>query len=159
AAASARGLTPLIGREAELDLFRQRWHQAQVGEGQVVLLAGEPGIGKSRLLQTFYERVTEEPHIRLQYQCSPYYSNRAFYPIGVQWERAAGFLRDEPPGQKLAKLEALLAQATERVPEVAPLIAALLSIPTGDRYPPLDLSPQRQKAQTIAALVDQVRGL
>jgi len=159
AAASTSGLTPLIGREAELDLFRQRWHQAQAGKGQVVLLAGEPGIGKSRLLQTFSERVTEEPHIRLQYQCSPYYSNSAFYPIGVQLERAARLVRDEPPDQKLAKLEALLAQATERVPEVAPLIAALLSIPTGDRYPPLDLSPQRQKAQTIAALVDQVSGL
>jgi predicted ATPase/class 3 adenylate cyclase len=158
-AANARELTPLIGREEELDLFRQRWHQSQAGEGQVVLLAGEPGIGKSRLIQTFHERVTEEPHIWLRYQCSPYYRNSAFYPIMVQLERAARFVRDEPPAQKLAKLEHLLAQATERVPDVAPLVAALLSIPTGDCYPPLDLSPQRQKEKTIEALADQLSGL
>jgi predicted ATPase/class 3 adenylate cyclase len=158
-AASARGLTPLIGREEELGLLRQRWHQAQAGEGQVFLLAGEAGIGKSRLIQTFYERMAAEPHIRLRYQCSPYYSNSAFYPIMAQLERAARFVRDEPPAQKLAKLEDLLAQATERVPDVAPLVAALLSIPAGDRYPPLDLNPQRQKERTIEALADQLSGL
>jgi TOMM system kinase/cyclase fusion protein len=158
-AASARGLTPLIGREEELGLLRQRWHQAQAGEGQVFLLAGEAGIGKSRLIQTFHERVAAEPHLRLRYQCSPYYSNSAFYPIMAQLERAARFVRDEPPAQKLAKLEDLLAQATERVADVAPLVAALLSIPTGDRYPPLDLTPQRQKEKTIEALVDQLSGL
>ena len=158
-AASARGLTPLIGREEELGLLRQRWQQAKAGKGQVVLLTGEPGIGKSRLIQTFYERTAAEPHIRLRYQCSPYYRNSAFYPIMVQLERAARFLRDEPPAQKLAKLEDLLEQATERVADVAPLVAALLSIPTGDRYPPLDLSPQRQKEKTIEAFVDQLSGL
>src|SRR5262245_35450059 len=158
-AASASGLTPLIGREEELGLLRQRWHQAQAGEGQVCLLAGEPGIGKSRLMQTFYERMAAEPHLRLRYQCSPYYSNSAFYPIMTQLERAARLGRDEPPAQKLAKLEHLLAQATERVAEVAPLIAALLSIPLGDHYPPLDLTPQRQKEQTLEALVDQLLGL
>jgi hypothetical protein len=158
-AASASGLTPLIGREEELGLLRQRWHQAQAGEGQVCLLAGEPGIGKSRLMQTFYERMAAEPHIRLRYQCSPYYRNSAFYPIMAQLERAARFVRDEPPAQKLAKLEHILAQATERVAEVVPLIAALLSIPLGDRYPPLDLTPQRQKEQTLEALVDQLLGL
>jgi class 3 adenylate cyclase/predicted ATPase len=158
-AASAGGLTPLIGREEELGLLRQRWHQAQAGDGQVFLLAGEPGIGKSRLMQTFYERMAAEPHIQLRYQCSPYYSNSAFYPIIAQLERAARFARDEPPTQKLAKLENLLAQATERVTEVVPLIAALLSIPLGDHYLPLDLTPQRQKEKTIEALVDQLFGL
>jgi predicted ATPase/class 3 adenylate cyclase len=158
-AASARGLTPLIGREEELGLLRQRWHQAQAGEGQVFLLAGEAGIGKSRLIQTCHEWVAAEPHIRMRYQCSPYYSTSAFYPIITQLERAARLVRDEPPAQKLAKLENLLAQATERVADVAPLIAALLSIPTGDRYPPLDLTPQRQKEKTIEALVDQLIGL
>jgi class 3 adenylate cyclase len=158
-AASARGLTPLIGREEELGLLRQRWHQAQAGEGQVCLLAGEAGIGKSRLIQTFHERMAVEPHIRLRYQCSPYYSTSAFYPIMAQLERAARLVRDEPPAQKLAKLEDLLAQATERVADVAPLVAALLSIPTGDRYPPLDLSPQRQKEKTLDALADQLSGL
>jgi predicted ATPase len=158
-AASAKGLTPLIGREAELGLLRQRWHQAKAGEGQVFLLAGEPGIGKSRLIQTFHERVTEELHIQLRYQCSPYYSTSAFCPIITQLERAARFVRDDPPAQKLAKLENLLAQATERVTDVAPLVAALLSIPTGDRYPPLDLTPQRQKEKTIEALADQLSGL
>jgi class 3 adenylate cyclase/predicted ATPase len=158
-AASASGLTPFIGREAELGLLLQRWQQAKAGEGQVFLLAGEPGIGKSRLIQTVHERVAEEPHIRLRYQCSPYYSTSAFYPIMAQLERAARFARDEPPAQKLAKLENLLAQATERVADVVPLVAALLSIPLGDRYPPLDLSPQRQKEKTIEALADQLVGL
>jgi predicted ATPase len=158
-AASASGLTPLIGREEELGLLRERWHQAQAGEGQVCLLTGEPGIGKSRLMQTFYERMAADPHIQLRYQCSPYYRNSAFYPIMAQLERAARLARDEPPAQKLAKLEHLLAQATERVTEVVPLIAALLSIPLGDRYPPLDLTPQRQKEQTLEALVDQLLGL
>jgi class 3 adenylate cyclase/predicted ATPase len=158
-AASARGLTPLIGREAELGLLLQWWQQAKAGEGQVFLLAGEPGIGKSRLIQTVLERVTVEPHIQLRYQCSPYYSNSAFYPIIVQLERAARFVRDDPPAQKLAKLEDLLAQATERMTDVAPLVAALLSIPTGDHYPPLALTPQRQKEKTIEALADQLSGL
>src|SRR5262245_60357486 len=97
--------------------------------------------------------------VRLRYQCSPYYSNSAFYPIIAQLERAARLVRDEPPAQKLAKLESLLAQATEHVTAIVPLIAALLSIPLGDRYPPLDLTPQRQKEKTIEALVDQLLGL
>jgi predicted ATPase/class 3 adenylate cyclase len=158
-AASARGLTPLIGREAELGLLLQRWQQAKAGEGQVFLLAGEAGIGKSRLIQTVLERVTEEPHVRLQYQCSPYYSHSAFYPIIAQLERGARFARDDTPAQKLDKLETLLAQGTARVAEVAPLFAALLSVPTDDRYPPLSLSPERQKAQTIVAFVEQLVGL
>jgi class 3 adenylate cyclase/predicted ATPase len=158
-ATSSADLTLLVGREEELSLVLRRWAQAREGEGQVVLLAGEAGIGKSRLLQTVRERLATEPHIQLQYQCSPYHTNSAFYPIIVQLQRAARFEPGDSPAQKHEKLETLLAQATARVADVAPLFAALLSIPTGDRYPPLSLSPQHQKAQTIAALVDQWAGL
>jgi class 3 adenylate cyclase len=157
-AVRASGLMPLIGRDEELNLVLRRWAQATAGEGQVVLLTGEPGIGKSRLLEAVRERLITEPHLRLQYQCSPYHTNSAFYPIIVQLARAAHFAPGDSPAQQLDKLEALLAQATTRVAEVAPLLAALLSLPTADHYPPLTLSPQRQKAQTIATLVDQVAG-
>jgi class 3 adenylate cyclase/predicted ATPase len=153
------GLTPLIGRDEELGLILRRWAQARAGEGQVVLLTGEPGIGKSRLLEAVHERLTAEPHLQLLYQCSPYHTNSAFYPIIVQLARTAHFESGDPPAQQLDKLEALLAQATPRVGEVAPLVAALLALPADDRYPPLALSPARQKAQTIAALIDHITGL
>jgi class 3 adenylate cyclase len=157
-AATAAGRTPLVGRDEEIGLLLRRWEQAKEGEGQVVLLAGEPGIGKSRLTQTLHERIAEEPHLRVQYQCLPYYTNSAFSPILRQLERAARFLREDTPTQKLDKLEALLASGPAPVPEVAPLLAALLSLPTGDRYPPLTLSPQRQKERTLEVLVDQLVG-
>ena len=158
-AVSAAGLIPLIGRDEELGLVLRRWAQAKTGEGQVVLLTGEPGIGKSRLLEAVRAPVSAEPHLRLLYQCSPYHINSAFYPIIVQLERAAHFAPDDTPAQKLDKVEALLGQAGARVAEVAPLLAALLSLPIDDCYPPLTLSPQRQKTLTIAALVEQVVGL
>jgi class 3 adenylate cyclase/tetratricopeptide (TPR) repeat protein len=158
-AGRASGLTPLIGRDEELGLVLRRWAQAKAGDGQVVLLTGEPGIGKSRLLEAVREQVAAEPHVQLLYQCSPYATHTAFSPITAQLERVAHFAPGDPPAHKLDKLEALLAQSTLRVAEVSPLLAALLSLPTGDRYPPLTLSPQRQKAQTIAALIDLVAGL
>jgi class 3 adenylate cyclase/predicted ATPase len=154
-AATAAGRTPFVGRDEELGLLLRRWEQAKEGEGQVVLLVGEPGIGKSRLTQTLHERIVEEPHLRVQYQCLPYYTNSAFSPILRQLERAARFLREDTPAQKLDKLEALLASGPVPIPEVAPLLAALLALPTGDRYPPLTLSPQRQKERTLEALADQ----
>jgi class 3 adenylate cyclase len=158
-AATTTGLTPLVGRTEEVGVVLRQWEHAKRGAGQVVLLSGEPGIGKSRIVQTLCEQVAEEPHTRLRYQCVPSYTNSAFFPIVTQLERAARFTRDDTPDQKLAKLEGLLGQSTESVAEVAPLMAALLSIPTDDHYPPLHLSPQRQKAQTIEVLADQLVGL
>ena len=107
---AARGarLTPLVGREAEIALVLGRWEQARTGEGQVVLLSGEPGIGKSRITQVLRERLADEPHLRLRYQCSPYHTNSAFHPIIEQLERASGFARDDSPDAKLDKLENLL---------------------------------------------------
>jgi predicted ATPase/class 3 adenylate cyclase len=158
-AATATGLTPLVGRDEELDLLLRRWEQAKEGEGQVVLLAGEAGIGKSRITQALRERLSDEPHLRLRLQCLPYYSNSAFYPFIAHLERAMACERDAPPAVKLDALEALLARAGTPLEEVVPLFAALLSLASGDRYAPLTLSPQRRKDKTIEALIDQMRGL
>jgi class 3 adenylate cyclase/predicted ATPase len=158
-AATASGFTPLVGRDVEIDLLLRRWEQVREGEGQVVLLAGEAGIGKSRITQALRQRLADEPYLHLRAQCLPYYSNSAFYPFVAHLERAMACERDAPPAVQLDALEALLAQAGPPLEEVVPLLAALLSIPTGDRYAPLTLSPQRQKDQTIEALIDQVRGL
>ena len=149
------GLTPFVGREEELGVLLARWQQARGGEGQIVLLCGEPGIGKSRITETLRESLANEAHIRLTYQCSPYHTNSAFYPAIAHLERTAGFTRDDSIEAKLDKLEALLALTPDQVANVAPLIAALLSLPI-DRYPPRMLSPQKQKELTMAALVDQV---
>jgi class 3 adenylate cyclase/tetratricopeptide (TPR) repeat protein len=157
-AQSVGGLTSFVGRETEIAMLLDRWAQAKDGEGQVVLLEGEPGIGKSRLTQVLRERLADQPHIRLRYQCSPYYANSAFYPIIDQMERAAGFAREDSNDAKLDKLETVLAQSAEDVSIVAPLISAMLSLPI-DRYPPLNLSPQRQKDDIIAALAAQVIAL
>jgi class 3 adenylate cyclase/predicted ATPase len=152
------GLTPFVGRETEIAMLLERWRQAKDGEGQVVLLEGEPGIGKSRITQVLRERLADEPHTRLRYQCSPYYANSAFYPVIGQLARAAGFAREDSPEARLDKLETLLAQSADDVATVAPLMAAMLSLPT-ERYPPLTLSPQRQKDDTIAALASRVTAL
>ena len=146
--------TPFVGREQEVALLLARWQQAREGEGQVVLLVGEPGIGKSRITQVLRERLAATPHTRLGYQCSPYHSGSAFYPIVEQLERTAGFERDDSPERKLDKLEAVLVLSADERPSVTPLFAALLSLPI-DRYPPRMLSPQKHKELTIAALVDQ----
>ena len=158
-ARAARGLTPLIGRDHELGMLLDRFEQAKENEGQAVLLAGEPGIGKSRLAHTLIEQLAAEPHTRLRYYCSPYHTNSALHPVIEQLERAAAFEADDPPERKLDKLETLLSQGTNDLAEVAPLIAALLSIPTGTRYPRPDLPAQRQRDLTIATLVEQLGGL
>jgi class 3 adenylate cyclase/tetratricopeptide (TPR) repeat protein len=151
--------TPLVGRDEELALLQRRWQQAKAGEGSVVLVSGEPGIGKSRLAQTLVERLAGEPHTRLRLFCSPHHQDHALYPTITQLERAAGFRREDTADERLDKLEAVLAQATNDLGETAPLLAALLSLPAGDRYPSLNLAPQKQKEKTLQALVAQMVGL
>ena len=153
------GLTALVGREEELELLLRRWSKAKTGEGQVVLLSGEGGIGKSRLTAALLEHLATEPHTRLRYFCSPHHRDSALYPAITQLERAAGFRRDDTAEQRLDKLKAVLSQGTNDLREVVPLIADLLSISTGDRYPPIDLKPQKRKEKTLAALIAQVEGL
>ena len=153
------GLTPLVGRDEEIALLLRRWQQAKDGEGHVVLLSGEPGIGKSRLVREVRARLKDEPHVRLLYQCSPHHTTSPLHPLIEQLERAAAFARDDPPAARLQKLETLLARGTDRPEQAVPLIAALLGLPTEGRYPALDLTPQRQKQLTLAALVEQLEGL
>ncbi len=157
-ASHGTALTPLVGRESEILLLLDRWDLAKDGEGQVVLLSGEPGIGKSRITQVLRERLADEPHTWLRYHCSPYHTNSAFYPVIAQFERVAGFARDDTADQKLDKMDTALAAGTGDVAAVAPLFGAMLSLPI-DRYPPLNLSPQKKKDDIIAALADQVAGL
>jgi predicted ATPase len=158
-AALRTAATPLVGRDEELALLQRRWQQAKAGEGCVALVSGEPGIGKSRLAQTLFERLSAEPHTRLRLFCSPHHQDSALYPNITQLERAAGFRREDTADERLDKLEAVLARATNDLGEAAPLLAALLSIPSDERYPPLNLTPQKQKEKTLRALVAQVEGL
>jgi class 3 adenylate cyclase len=151
--------TPLVGRDEEIDLLMRRWEQAKRGEGCVVLISGEPGIGKSRMAQAVLEQLSGEPHTRLRYFCSPHHQDSALYPSIAQLERAAGFRREDTADQRLDKLEAVLARGTNDLSEVVPLLADLLSIPTGDRYPPLNLTPQKRKEKTLHAQLAQVEGL
>ena len=153
-------LGPLVGREEEIALLLRRWQDAKAGEGQVALLTGEPGIGKSRIAQALRERIEGQPHLRLRYQCSPFHAQSALYPFIDQLERAAGLTRDDSVEHKLSKLEVLLTQAVaqDKLPAVAPLFAALLSLPI-ERYPALNVSPQKQKDKTLEALVERVAGL
>src|SRR5215475_7671160 len=158
-AVRAARLTDLIGREDELGFLLERQRLAWKGEGQIVLISGEPGIGKSRLAAALAERIASEPHTRLRYQCSPYHTNSALRPFIAQLERAARFKADDTSEQRLDKLEAVLAMSASRSEGVAPLFAALLAIPFGERYPPLALSPTQQRRRTLAALLDQFEGL
>ena len=156
---SGAGLTPFVGRDEEIALLLHRWQQAKEGEGQVVLLCGEPGIGKSRITSTLRECMADDAQVRMQIQCSPFFTNSAFYPIIAHLERAMRYDADLSTEEKLDRLDALLSRAVNDVRPIAPLFANLLAIPTDDRYPPLDLSPQRQKERTIEALVEQIEQL
>jgi class 3 adenylate cyclase/tetratricopeptide (TPR) repeat protein len=151
-------LTPFVGREEEVALLMRRWKQACDGEGQVVLVGGEPGIGKSRLIQVLGERIDGEPFTTLRYNCSAHHNNSALYPMIEQLELAAGFTHEDTPEQKLDKMEAVLAGDAQQRAEAAPLLAALLSLPA-ERYPPLNLSPQKQKEKILEALASQVEAL
>jgi class 3 adenylate cyclase/tetratricopeptide (TPR) repeat protein len=154
----ASGLTDLVGREEECELLLRRWSRAKTGEGQVVLLAGELGIGKSRLTAALLDRLAGEPHTRLRYFCSPQYTDSALFPIIGQMQRAAGMAHDDTPGARLDKLEALLAQTSTSV-EHAALLAEMLSLPNDGRYPALDLAPQERRQRTLEALVWQLEAL
>jgi class 3 adenylate cyclase/predicted ATPase len=151
-------LTPVVGRDEEIDLLLRRWARAKAGNGQVVLISGEPGIGKSRLGAALAERLHGEPHILLRYFCSPYYQDSALYPFIDQLGRAAGFAPDDPPAVRLEKLEGLFSRAAPP-DEAAALIADLLSLPASDRHPLPNLSPQRKKEKTLEALIRQLEGL
>jgi class 3 adenylate cyclase/predicted ATPase len=151
-------LAPLIGREEEIKLLLRRWARAQTGEGQVVLISGEPGIGKSRITAELEKRLHAEPHIRLRYFCSPYHQDSALYPSIDQLGRASGFARDDPPVAKLGKLEALLSGAAPADEDVA-LIADLLSLPPSEHHPLPNLSPQLKKEKTLESLIRQLEGL
>jgi AAA ATPase domain/Adenylate and Guanylate cyclase catalytic domain len=152
-------LTPLVGREHELGILLARWAWARDGDGQVVLIAGEPGIGKSRMLRTLRERLGDEPHTPLSHYCSPHHTNSALYSVIGLLERAARLEREAPADAQLARLEAVLAGTRDVLDEVGPLIAALLGIPTTERYPALTMPPEVQKRRTLQALVDQLAGL
>ena len=154
----ASGLTELVGREEELELLLRRWSKAKTGEGQVVLLSGEPGIGKSRLTAALLERLASEPHTRLRYFCSPQHTDSAFYPIISQMERAAGLAHDDTTQAKLDKLDAVLAQTSTPIQDAA-LFAEMLSLPNDGRYPALDLAPEERRQRTQEALTAQLAGL
>jgi class 3 adenylate cyclase/predicted ATPase len=151
--------TPLAGREQELSLLLDRWQRSVSGEGQVVQLVGEPGIGKSRILEELRNQLKDQAHTRLRYFCSPYHIHTALYPIIEQLVRAAEINRNERPEQQLARLEAVLRYSTRDLDKVVPVIASLLSIPTAGAYPELNLTPQKQKACTFDVLLAQVEGL
>ena len=152
------GLTALVGREEESELLMRRWSRAKTGEGQVVLLSGEAGIGKSRLTAALLERLSGEPHTRLRYFCSPQHTDSAFYPIISQMNRAAGITHDDTLPTKLDKLDAVLAQTSTSKQDAA-LFAEMLSLPNDGRYPALDPDPLQRRQKTLKALNVQMEVL
>jgi class 3 adenylate cyclase/predicted ATPase len=151
-------LTPLVGRDEEIDLLLSRWARAKAGDGQVVLISGEPGIGKSRMTAALEERLHAEPHLRLRCFCSPYHQDSPLYPFIDQLGRAAEFARDDPPSVRLEKLETLLARAAPPDEDVT-FLADLLSLPVSQCSPLANVSPQRKKERTLEALIRQLEGL
>jgi AAA ATPase domain len=154
----ATGLTALVGREEELELLLRRWSRAKTGEGEVVLLSGEAGIGKSRLTASLMERLVSEPHTRLRYFCSPQHTDSALYPVIGQMERAAGFVHDDTPHAKLDKLDAVLAQTSTSTHDAA-LFDEMLSLANDGRYPVLELTSEQRRQRTLEALLSQIEAL
>ena len=154
----ATGQTELVGREEELELLLRRWARAKSGEGQVVLLSGEAGIGKSRLAVALLERLAQTPHTRLRYFCSPQGADSAFFPIISQMERATGSAHGDIARTKLDKLDALLTKSSTS-PQDAALFAEMLSVPNDGRYPKLELAPQERRRKTLEALTAQLEAL
>ena len=157
--ARAGRLTRFIGREHEVALLVDRFERAAAGEGQAVLLSGEAGIGKSRIVRQLHERLSGIPHTRLRFQCSPSHTESALYPVIRHLEYAAGFQPDDEPKTRLDKLEALLRQAVEDVTESAALLAPLLSLPAAERYGTIELSAEQRSERTFKALIDQLLGI
>src|SRR5262245_5059626 len=147
------GLTPLVGRDEELALLRRRWQQTQEGSGQVVLLSGEPGIGKSRLVQELKDHVAQDGAVRIEYRCSPYHQNSAFYPLIEHLQRVLQFTTGDTPQDRLHKLAQTLSRYRFPQTDTVPLLASLLSLPPPEGSPPLSLTPQQQKQKTLATLV------
>src|SRR6266700_230962 len=157
-ASRSEAMTPFVGREQEVALLVNRWRRAANGEGQVVLLSGEAGIGKSRILAALRERIGDERRLTFRYQCSPHHVNDAFYPVIGQIWRGAGFVGGEPAAARLDKLETMIARAGCESTEIVPYLASLLAIPTEGRYPALDMAPSEVKERTIAAMIALVVG-
>jgi class 3 adenylate cyclase/predicted ATPase len=155
-AAVTHGLTPLVGRELEVTLLLERWAQVKEGIGQVVVLSGEPGIGKSRLVEVLKDRVAAEPHTRLECRCSPYHQHSALYPVIELLPRALGWAKEDTPDAKEQKLEAALSRAHLDPQNTVPLLASLLSLPLPECYAPPALTPQRQRQRTLEALLAMV---
>ena len=151
-------LTRLVGRDEEIELLLRRWARAKAGDGQVVLISGEPGLGKSRIIVALEEQLPAEPYVRLRYFCSPYHQDSALFPFIDQLGRASGFAREDPPAAKLEKLEAVLALAAPPDDDLA-LLADLMSLPVSERHPLPNLSAQRRKERTLEALIRQLEGL
>src|SRR5262245_20306471 len=152
--AQPRGLTPLVGRESEVTLLQERWAQAKSGHGQVVLLTGEAGVGKSRLVQVLKDHVANEPHVRWECRSLSYFENTALFPLTDLFQRLLRFQAEDTPDEKFGKLEQMLSQSRLPLEESVQLFAPLFSLPLPeDRYPALNVSPQRQRQKTLETLV------
>src|SRR5262249_43156100 len=148
-----RGLTPLVGREIEVTLLLERWAQVKDGRGHVVLLSGEAGGGESRPGEGRGDRGVGASYRRIECRCLPYYQYSALYPVIVHLQRALALREEDAPSEKIRKLEVALAPHPLSLSEVVPLFAGLLSIPLPAQYPPLTLTPQQQRRQTLEALL------
>src|SRR5712692_1987925 len=158
AGAAARGLTPFVGREDELRSLANRWERALEGEGQVALIIGEAGIGKSRLVQRFHEQIKGTPHTWVEAAAAPFYQNTPFYPVAAMLRELVAWGGDEPAEEQLAQLESRLTSARLKPAEAIPLIAPLLNLPLTEKYRPSSLPPEQQRRRSLATLVEWVLG-